>query len=171
MKENNFAVRIYGILINDAGQVLITDEIFKGKQLIKFPGGGLEYGEGTIECLQREGREEMGLKVEVGEHFYTTDFFLPSIFNNNCQVVCIYYRINVADYNLIKTSQKKFDFPEQKDGAVVFRWVNVKDILSEDFTFENDRRVAKILFEKLMKGEKCEWSKGRKGEWGNGGIV
>ena len=151
MKKNKFTIRVYGILFNNKSQVLITDEIYQSKQLTKFPGGGLEYGEGTIDCLKRECKEEMGMEVEVGDHFYTTDFFIPSAFQRDYQVICIYYRMNIANANLIKTVQKKFDFSEIKDGAIVFRWAKIKELLQEDFTFENDKRIAKMIYEKCLK--------------------
>ena len=42
-----FNIRVYGILINDAKQVLVSDEYIRGTYITKFPGGGLEFGEGT----------------------------------------------------------------------------------------------------------------------------
>ena len=76
---HRFNVRVYGILIKD-GKVLVSDEYIKGNKITKFPGGGLEFGEGTIECIKREFIEEMQLPVEVISHFYTTDFFVSSAF-------------------------------------------------------------------------------------------
>src|SRR4051812_1097228 len=81
MAENIFNVRVYGILINEQGQVLVTDEIHYGQRMTKFPGGGLQFGEGIVDCLKRECVEELGLEVNVQEHFYTTDFFQLSAFN------------------------------------------------------------------------------------------
>ena len=73
---------MYGVLINEKQQVLVSDEYIRGNYYTKFPGGGLEFGEGTRDCLRREFIEEMNLNVEVGEHIYTTDYFqivgLPS---------------------------------------------------------------------------------------------
>ena len=77
---STFTIRVYGILMNDKNQVLVSDEYIRGNYYTKFPGGGLEFGEGTRDCLKREFMEEMGLKVEVGEHLYTTDFFQMSAF-------------------------------------------------------------------------------------------
>ena len=51
---NLFNIRVYGILINDKKQVLVSDEFIRGSYYTKFPGGGLEYGEGLIEALKRE---------------------------------------------------------------------------------------------------------------------
>jgi ADP-ribose pyrophosphatase YjhB (NUDIX family) len=75
------SVRVYGVLINDQNEVLVSDEYIRGEYYTKFPGGGLEIGEGTRECLQREFKEEMNLEVAIGDHIYTTDFFqkVPSI--------------------------------------------------------------------------------------------
>ncbi len=61
--------------INEQKQVLVSDELIRGMYITKFPGGGLEFGEGTRDCLAREFMEEMNLQVEVGEHIYTPIIF------------------------------------------------------------------------------------------------
>src|SRR5438128_11218936 len=86
-----FNVRVYGILINEKKQVLVSDEFIRGNYYTKFPGGGLEFGEGTRDCLRREFKEEMNLEVEVGDHIYTTDFFQLSAFHPGQQIISIYY--------------------------------------------------------------------------------
>src|SRR6476659_3111859 len=88
-----FTIRVYGILINEARQVLVSDEYIRGNYYTKFPGGGMEIGEGTRDCLKREFIEEMNLKVSVGEHIYTTDYFQLSAFNPGHQIISIYYRV------------------------------------------------------------------------------
>src|SRR6187549_2467988 len=85
------SVRVYGILINEDKQVLVSDEYIRGSYYTKFPGGGLEFGEGTRDCLKREFMEEMNLQVEVGEHIYTTDYFQLSAFRPDDQIISIYY--------------------------------------------------------------------------------
>ena len=70
-----FNVRVYGILIDDQNRLLVSDEFIRGSYITKLPGGGLEIGEGTRECLVREFMEEAALTINVGTHFYTTDFF------------------------------------------------------------------------------------------------
>src|SRR5881398_4182065 len=91
--EQMFSIRVYGILINEAQQVLVSDELIRGNYYTKFPGGGLEFGEGTRDCLRREFNEEMNLRVEVGEHLYTTDFYQISAFNREQQIISIYYLV------------------------------------------------------------------------------
>ncbi|MBK6523590.1 MAG: NUDIX domain-containing protein [Sphingobacteriaceae bacterium] len=97
---NRFNVRVYGILIQDS-KVLVSDEYIKGNHITKFPGGGLEFGEGTIDCVKREFMEELNLPIEVESHFYTTDFFVASAFAPNNQVISIYYKVNP-----VKTNQR-----------------------------------------------------------------
>ncbi len=87
-----FNVRVYGILINDRNEVLISDERTENVSFTKFPGGGLEYGEGLIDALKREYLEETGMEVEVIKHIYTTDFFEKSSFNDS-QIISIYYQV------------------------------------------------------------------------------
>src|SRR5215217_6897747 len=86
-----FNIRVYGILLGEDRQVLVSDEFIRGNYYTKFPGGGLEFGEGTRECLKREFKEEMNLEVEIGDHIYTTDFFQLSAFNPGHQIISIYY--------------------------------------------------------------------------------
>ena len=52
-----FSVRVYGIYVKDKRYVLVSDEFIGKRFLTKFPGGGVEFGEGTIEALKREWQE------------------------------------------------------------------------------------------------------------------
>ncbi|NBQ56567.1 MAG: NUDIX domain-containing protein [Verrucomicrobia bacterium] len=56
---NSFTIRVYGLLLNKNNEVLISDEHRDGLSFTKFPGGGLEFGEGIGSALIREYREEM----------------------------------------------------------------------------------------------------------------
>lgn len=144
----NFNVRVYGILLHD-NKVLVSDEHIKGMNITKLPGGGLEFGEGTIECVIREFKEELGLDIEVDSHFYTTDFFVNSAFSVNNQVISIYYTVKPkTEFNPLssgfKISNKPFDF-EKKDGAQSMRWVELEKISEHDFTFIIDKRIGEML--------------------------
>ena len=87
--DKRFNIRVYGIWIQD-NKILVNEEMIRGKQIIKFPGGGLDWGEGIKNCLVREWKEELNIDIEVLSHFYTTDFFQPSAYDNS-QVISIYY--------------------------------------------------------------------------------
>ena len=145
---HHFNVRVYGILIHN-GNVLVSDEYIKGKYITKFPGGGLEFGEGTIDCVIREFKEELNLNVEVLNHFYTTDFFVTSAFNTNSQVISIYYMINALEPFNFKISTKEFDFVK-KEGAQSFRWIALDDIKESNFTFVIDKKIADLLTENTL---------------------
>ena len=147
MNKNFFNVRVYGILINDRQEVLVTDEYRFGKRITKFPGGGLQFGEGTLECIRREMREETGNEIEVIRHFYTTDFFQRSAFHENQQVISIYYLIRTKKPMIIKVKEKPFDFDELKEGAQIFRWLMLNSLRKENFTFPIDQKVADQLKE------------------------
>src|SRR5882757_7314979 len=107
-------VRVYGILLGDDKKVLVSDEFIRGGYYTKFPGGGLEFGEGTRDCLKREFKEELDLEVEIGDHIYTTDFFLMSAFNSAHQIISIYYYAKALEPIKVPLRTKPFDFDEQQ---------------------------------------------------------
>ncbi len=146
---SGFNVRVYGILIEN-NQLLVSDEYIKGHNITKLPGGGLEYGEGTIECLIREFKEELDLDIEVLSHFYTTDFFVNSAFSSKNQVISIYYKVKATSELNFKTSTKPFDFEKVKEGAQSMRWINSSTVSDNDFTFIIDKRIAEMLNESKL---------------------
>ena len=95
-------IRVYAIYLNEKNELMALDEGYAGEKLIKLPGGGLEFGEGTIECLHREFAEELNLKIEVLEHFYTQEDFFVSRFRENEQLLTIYYNVNILNLDELK---------------------------------------------------------------------
>lgn len=143
-----FNVRVYGILITDDAKVLLSDEYDFGFPHTKFPGGGLEFGEGTRDCLKREFIEECNLQIEVLDHFYTTDFFQKSAFNDT-QVLSIYYLVkNIEPFNF-ETTEKKFDFIDDLNGQQKLRWVSLKDLSADELTLPIDKVVADMIVQKF----------------------
>lgn len=149
MRElKRFNVRVYGLLINELNQLLVADEVFKnGTKSTKFPGGGLELGEGLIDGLKREFVEETGIEVEVKEHFYTTDFFQHSYFDNESQIISIYYLCESTAWRNVKVSDKRFDFEViPGEEAESFRWVSLNELENEqDINLPIDRLVIDKL--------------------------
>ena len=144
----HFTIRVYGIYI-EAGKVLVSDEYIYGMHVTKFPGGGLCFGEGTLDCLKREMIEETNQEVEVLEHFYTTDFFVPSAFDPTKQVISIYYVVAPVTRQKITVSEKKFDFPDERNGNQKFRWVDIVTLEPEEFTFPTDQKVSLLIKSKI----------------------
>jgi len=139
-----FNVRVYGLLINERNEVLLSDEQEHGFQFIKFPGGGLEYGEGLIEALKREFLEECYAEVEVVRHFYTTDFFVKSAFNDS-QIISVYYLVRNLNPLNLSTKLKPYDFDCEGDTLQAFRWVKLDELQETDVTFPTDQHVVKLL--------------------------
>jgi len=143
-----FNVRVYGLLL-DEGRVLVSDELIKGHKITKFPGGGLEFGEGTVDCVIREFKEELNLRIEVVDHFYTTDFFVASAFNPSSQVISIYYHVRALEPINAKISELEFDFDPLKEEDQAFRWLKVDELHQNNFTFAIDKKVSSLLNKKL----------------------
>ena len=149
-----FNIRVYGILMNESRQVFVSDELIRGSYITKFPGGGLELGEGTRDCLQREFLEEMNLKVLVGDHIYTTDHYRVSAFNPQHQIISIYYYAHALEPITVPLRNKVFDFDdaqmkiyEETGETETFRLVNWEDFNEESVTLPIDKIVAKLLKE------------------------
>jgi 8-oxo-dGTP diphosphatase len=152
----NITVRVYGILINENKQVLVSDEYIRGGYYTKFPGGGLEVGEGTRDCLKREFIEEMGLSVEVGDHIYTTDFYQQSAFNNAHQILSIYYFATALEPINVPLRSEPFAFDEEqmriyheKNEIETFRFIEWDDFDSNVVTLPIDKIVADMVKAKI----------------------
>src|ERR1044071_6304790 len=133
-----FNVRVYGLLFNERNEVLVADETYGDRSFTKFPGGGLEWGEGTIGCLKREFHEELGIEVEVGELFYLTDFFQQSAFHADHQLISIYYTVKCAEEILCKLEPKD-------ERCVALRWIACGELSERDVTFPVDKIVAERI--------------------------
>lgn len=149
-----FNIRVYGILITEDQKVLVSDEFIRGNYYTKFPGGGMEFGEGTRECLEREFMEEMNLRVKVGEHLYTTDFFQISAFNPAHQIVSIYYLVHALEEIKVPLREKQFDFDERQMAVYhasgeteTFRMIPIEAFSEASVHLPIDKVVATLIKE------------------------
>ena len=143
-----FNVRVYGLLINESDEVLVSDEQEYGFRFSKFPGGGLEFGEGLIDGLKREFIEECNAEIDVLSHFYTTDFFEKSSFNDS-QVISVYYLVKEKAPLELSFKEKIYDFDRDGEILQAFRWVKIQDLSIDDVTFKTDKTVAELLKQQL----------------------
>lgn len=146
------SVRVYGILINENKQLLVSDELIRGSYYTKFPGGGLEFGEGTRDCLKREFKEEMNLEVEIGDHIYTTDYFQDSAFKKGQQILSIYYFAKALEPIKAPLRDKPFDFDEREmkiyeanQCTETFRFIDWENVNADIVTLPIDKIVVEML--------------------------
>lgn len=149
---NRFNIRVYGVLKNIQNEILVSDELIRGKEYTKFPGGGLEFGEGTRNCLKREFMEEMNLDVEVGAHLYTTDFFQMSAFNPEHQIISIYYWVKALEEIRVRLSTRPFHFDDaqletyQRDNECEsFRFIPFEELTENSVSLPIDKIVAGLI--------------------------
>lgn len=143
-----FTIRIYGLLIHD-GKLLLSQENIRGKLYLKFPGGGLEFGEGILDCLHREFREELEISIRTKAHFYTTEPYFPSKFSKEHQVISIYYFVETDELDEIKISlPTAVDKLQNPDDQILY-WQTVAELNPNDFELPIDRIVAEKLVGKI----------------------
>ncbi len=150
---NRFTIRVYGFLKDNMDRILVSDEFIRGSYYTKFPGGGMEFGEGTRDCLKREFKEETGLDITVGEHIYTTDYFQVSAFNRCDQIMSIYYFAYANDRDeltKLETKTTVFDFaPHQvadtNAQCELLRWIDWKDLTEASVSLPIDKIVVRML--------------------------
>jgi 8-oxo-dGTP diphosphatase len=151
-----FNLRVYGVLLGPNNEVLVSDELIRGGYYTKFPCGGLEFGEGTRDCLKREFKEEIDLAVAVGDHLYTTDFFQMSAFNPDHQIISIYYWVTALEPIKTPLRQKPFDFDEremkiyaEKKETETFRFSGAPAFNEDCVTLPIDKVVAGLIRQHL----------------------
>ena len=141
-----FTIRIYGLLIHEDA-ILLSKENIHGDIYVKFPGGGLEFGEGVIDCLKREFMEEVQIDIKVGSHFYTTEDYFPSAFHADPkQVLCIYYTVVTDEIDQIKIGNPTDEHLLKKDQDQILYWCALKNLDKEVLKLPID----KIVVEKLL---------------------
>lgn len=142
---NRLNIRVYGILINNKNEILLVDEQIDDFKFTKFPGGGLELGEGTIDCLKREFLEECDLSIKIIKHFYTTDFFQQSAFRPTDQLISIYYLVEPEQFP-ININLNQFEVMEYgKKETLHFKWVSLYNLKVEQLTFPIDKVVCQMI--------------------------
>jgi ADP-ribose pyrophosphatase YjhB (NUDIX family) len=144
MADKRFNIRVYGILENSSNEVLLVHERINDFAFTKFPGGGLEFGEGIKDCLIREFREETGLTVEVSDHVYTTDFFQESAFCNTDQLISVYYRVKSGNTLSIRLDEHEIQNNGRTE-SLRFFWVKREELKESMLTFPIDKLVCGLI--------------------------
>jgi ADP-ribose pyrophosphatase YjhB (NUDIX family) len=136
-----FNLRVYALIINDKNEILLSDEFRFGKFFTKFPGGGVEFGEGILDALHREMDEELNLKIDEATPFYFNDFHQESAFQSNHQIISFYYKVK-CDFNRISIQQYEIPFHEEGE---MQRWYSINLLEIDHLTFPIDKVVLRKL--------------------------
>ena len=134
---SRFNIRVYALIIFK-NNILLSRELIQNKLIYKFPGGGVELGEGFVDALQREAKEEMGQHLNHITHFYTTDFFQRSSFDSSEQLISVYFKASLS-----KDLNNKLKIPV-KDQPV-FEWKTLVDLNEEDLHFPIDKKILNMI--------------------------
>lgn len=141
-----FGIRVYGLLLNEKDELLLSHESIGNFSFTKLPGGGLKFGEDPVNCLKREIKEELHLETEIQELLHVSDHVIPNRFIQGQQVITIYY--------LIKLDQKATSFvnlnPEiheslNTENIIRREWKPIKELKKSDFTFPAEKRLLEVL--------------------------
>lgn len=143
---NLLTQRAYGILINEAQEVLVSDEFRFGRYFRKFPGGGVEKGEGILDALKREFKEELSLEIDSHEFLFFNDYFQQSSFDPNIQVTCFYYLVKCSRAQDLKL--ESYEIPLTEDGEKQ-QWISINELNIETLTFPIDRDALRTLKTRL----------------------
>ena len=142
-----FNLRVYGLLINSSEEILLSDEYRFETFFTKFPGGGVEHGEGILDALKREFKEELNAEITSNEFLFFNDFFQESSFHKNIQVTCFYYMVKCKDISHL--GKENYTIPMFDQGEKQ-RWVPCATLNPDTLRFPTDRMALKTLKKRLF---------------------
>ena len=135
---NKFNVRVYGIWIK-SDKILLSHENIDGYAMTKFPGGGLEFGEGALDCLKREFMEELGVKICQSKLVHVSEKYIPSAFKRNEQVIAVHYLVDSDDS--ILNYENIQDTAVGESNLLSFKWHKLDSSLIDNLSFEMDKEA------------------------------
>ena len=135
--------RIYGFLQRSSGEVLVALERFKGQPLIKYPGGGLEWGESHEEGLKREFLEELQLDIDVAECLFFNDFPVQSAFDPDYQVQAFFYRVQAVDTEALERIPTVSTWEVPTENSEQFIWVQPEALDPMRFSFAIEQAATR----------------------------
>lgn len=145
---SKFNLRVYALLINEKQEILLSDENRFGKFFTKFPGGGVEHGEGIQDALFRELQEELHLEISGADFFYFNEFHQASAFDQS-NLVAFYYIVNIQKA-AVPLQEEGYNIPFEKEQELQ-RWKAIHELQKDELTFPIDQKVLEKLKDFLIK--------------------
>lgn len=144
---DGFNLRSYGLLI-EKGKVLLSKEWYPHfpEGMIKFPGGGVQLGEGVADAVKREFMEELQMPITVKDIFHVPHGFLKSHFDNT-QVVSFYWNVTRLGGQVPLSSPREILTDRGTPGRQKFMWIDLKEFDALKMTFPFDQEVGHRLLE------------------------
>jgi mutator protein MutT len=145
---SKFNLRVYALLINEKQEILLSDENRFGKFFTKFPGGGVEHGEGIQDALFRELQEELHLEISRADFFYFNEFHQASAFDQS-NLVAFYYIVNIQKA-AVPLQEEGYTIPFEQEQELQ-RWKAIHELQKDELTFPIDQKVLEKLKDFLIK--------------------
>ena len=145
---SKFNLRVYALLINEKQEILLSDEYRFGKFFTKFPGGGVEHGEGIQDALFRELQEELHLEISSADFFYFNEFHQASAFDQS-NLVAFYYIVNIQKA-AVQLQEEGYTIPFEQEQELQ-RWKAIQELQKDELTFPIDQKVLEKLKDFLIK--------------------
>ena len=98
----------------------------------EFPGGKVEFGEDPRNCIVREIKEELDIKIKVGEIFETTSHILKK-HDEDIHIVLLFFKCT-----LVSGTPKKLQVND-------YAWVKKEEFNNFRFINESDLKVIEML--------------------------
>lgn len=134
MKPSHFNLRVYGLLVNTRNEILLSEETYKGRAFTKFPGGGVQLGEGIEEALHRELKEEANLKIRIKRLVHVSGQYIASAFDDS-QVIGVYYLIEALHEPDLTFKELISEAGKTQN----YHWVPLQDMPPEHLSFPMDQ--------------------------------
>ena len=137
-----FNARCYALIRSNKNRVLVMMERWQGVGLNKFPGEGLELGEGLLECIYREIDEEFLESERLNyKHLYTPTHCFASRFKPTEQLLLNYF----ASEEL--ANEELWTLIPGDENLLGMKWLELKAENASWFTLESDREAFLTLLE------------------------
>lgn len=105
------------------------------KGINDVPGGHIEFGEGILEALKRELKEEIGFDLSDDPILFHAWHYISR--DGSAHRVYLMYLIDLPE----KTSFKSLEYPD----GITYLWVNKEEIISSDIMEQQKEFLIKAI--------------------------